>query len=251
MGTRKIGIEVEHILANEEGLLVASDRFGYDKKNPYKTKYGTIHEDGAMLEFAIDPTETAEIQYDFYEKLLGISREKLFKNKERLGLCSSAKFSEYDLALTSGGNSIGCSPSLSAYQYNWKSPERYTDNYRYAGLHVNIDFEGTDYRKKLLVRSLDYHLGLYSVINWEQDDKQGNIKRRQSYGAGGNYRLTPFGVEYRTLPANVWSKENVKKIYSLVDESLESPLDTFMYEDYQKIIDNCDADEARKVFNAA
>ena len=242
----QIGIEVEHAIINNSKAIPASGLYGYDKEKPLVTDFGTIHEDGAMFEIAINPTYTAKKQYEYYEELVSLS-QPLLKPKDNLGLCSSLLYSGGLLERSPGANSIGCSPSKSAYHPKIDSnPSSYENNYRFAGLHVNVDFEGTDEEKYDFVKKLDYHLGLYSVAHWEEKDSENNALRRKFYGQAGNCRLTPFGVEYRTLPAMAWSKENCEKIYSLVDTALSSrTLKTSKL--FEDIINNSDSERAKEV----
>ena len=247
MGKRKIGIEVEHAVMKGNLAIPASGQYGFDKDSPLTTKFGTIHEDGAMFEIAIDPTETAEQQYEYYDNLLKLSQPLLKPKNHALGLCSSLLYNEGALLFSEGSNRIGCSPSICAYRpEKEKHLEGYEDAHRFAGLHINVDYEGTDQEKYDFVKKLDYWVGLYSVANWEKDDQEGNITRRKFYGEAGNCRLTPFGVEYRTLPAMVWSKENCSKIYDLVDKAIEAPtLKTSNL--YEKIINECDSNYAQEI----
>ena len=244
---RKIGIEVEHTVETAKGIIPAGDRYGWNKDKPLMVAgLGTIHEDGAMMEIAIDPSETAEEQFSFYEQLVKITDKRLLKKGESLGLVSSAEYGTRDLLLSPSSMAIGCSPSFSAYHPKVNNtPSQYFDDFRYAGLHVNIDFDGTEAEKIAFVKTLDFHLGLHSVAHWEENSEM-NAKRRTSYGRAGNFRFTPFGVEYRTLPADAWSEKNCKFIYSQVDKALANPFE-HRNEDYRKIINNSNTDEAKKV----
>ena len=245
MSNRKIGIEVEHPVYNKGKLALACGRYGFNKEEPLIIPAGTIHEDGVMMEFAINPTETADEQIKYYHELMDRAQQGILKKGDNLGLCSGLLYPQMDLLKNPASMDIGCSPSFIAYRVGEDTtPKFYEDDYRYAGVHVNIDFDGTKEEKVSFIKALDYHLGLYSVVNWEQDDKAGNVQRRKAYGQAGNFRFTPFGVEYRSLPSTAWSDNKCRIIYDLVDEALADPL-KFANSNFENAINNCNIEEAK------
>jgi hypothetical protein len=104
---------------------------------------------------------------------------------------------------------LGCAPSKNVYGLR---PEPVGDAralpWRCAGYHIHYGFNGS--RDKSLfkftsrqfaqaVRMLDATVGLISVSMGEGLDDDLQRLRRTLYGLPGEYRLTSYGFEYRTL----------------------------------------------------
>lgn len=107
---------------------------------------------------------------------------------------------------------FGCKPSynldpdvpqviqLSASEYPIRS----------AGGHIHLGGQDTDTVNSLknaprIVLLLDMLLGNTMVL---LDRSEGNIERRKHYGRAGEFRLPPYGIEYRTL-SNFWLRHPV------------------------------------------
>jgi len=225
-----IGFEIEHTAKKENGVpfVLTREHLPYPKNKPlWVGDAGNVQLDCVLAETATNPATDPETTWAMYEELKA-KADSLMPDGVVLGLESVLEYNSGDLLQSKDAMEIGCSASYDAYDPDGAfaksvTPTEYGDNYRYAGLHVNIDFAGDNFEKIKFIRSLDKHLGEYSALNWEKGHEAELAKRRKLYGMAGNYRLTEFGVEYRTLPALVWCKENVKKIYELVAKALENP----------------------------
>lgn len=248
-----IGIEVEGPMYKGDQLALACAEFPYTKESPLVLDEGSIHPDGQNIELALSPSLTAEEQWDNYTTLCDeLYSRDLLKADEGMGLCSALLYPATLLETHEGANEVGCSPSFIAYGDMQKSatPTSYDNNFRAAGLHLNIDFTGSLKEKLLLVRALDHIVGCYSVYHWEQEDKENNTERRKLYGMAGNYRIPSLydGVEYRTLPSMVWNEDNCHTMYNLVDKAVNhTDLHQYIDKDYQDIINNCDKEKAGEV----
>lgn len=88
-----------------------------------------------------------------------------------------------------------CSVDYNAYTEGPNpKPQGETTDLRSTGLHVHLGYPNKSADNSImLVKYMDAYLGIPSVLI--DQDKE----RRTLYGKAGCYRLTPYGVEYRTL----------------------------------------------------
>lgn len=97
-----------------------------------------------------------------------------------------------------------------------------------------------------MVKLLDIFLGIPSVII--DPDK----KRRELYGKAGAFRLTKYGVEYRTLSSYMMSEDYILNlVWDLLIFAINfggSP-NTFDKNQIQHIINESDVEEAKKFLN--
>lgn len=117
----------------------------------------------------------------------------------------------------------GCNPEMCAYTYKsfTPNPVQFAKTpWRTAGGHLHIDFNVTLPAKIALIHALDLFVGYpLSLIDKDKSAPQ----RRKLYGRAGRFRVTPYGVEYRT-PGNFWlaSPRYVRLVWKLVDNALSN-----------------------------
>lgn len=102
---------------------------------------------------------------------------------------------------------LGCNPDYNAWteQINPRPETPFGSTMRTGAGHIHLGWTlGKDVNDPhhfadccAIVRQLDYHLGLPSLL-WDKD-----AKRRTLYGKAGAFRPKPYGLEYRTL-SNAW-----------------------------------------------
>ena len=98
---------------------------------------------------------------------------------------------------------FGCSPTVSVYGSK-KPPVGTRTRLRSCGGHIHLgnstlsSLKESDQHK--LVKLLDIICGNTCVL---VDRDENNIKRRKIYGRAGEYRMKPYGLEYR-VPSNFW-----------------------------------------------
>lgn len=229
----RIGFEVEKLaMQGDQDFVISNKIIPHGKHDPLWVedggkKVGNIQLDCTAIELVTAPTTDPNKAWDLYNKVLSQAKELLPPGVE-LSNKTLGKYDIDDLLDSPEAMEIGCSAAFDAYGDPRESttPSQYYGNERFAGIHVNIDTprEWKRADKIAFVRRLDETLGEHSVDHWEKDQAEDVAKRRQLYGGAGNYRLTPFGVEYRTLPSGgFWSKEAISKIYELVEEAFKSP----------------------------
>lgn len=113
--------------------------------------------------------------------------------------------------------------------------------------HIHIGYNHPAVPESLrMVKLLDIFLGIPSVII--DPDK----KRRELYGKAGAFRLTKYGVEYRTLSSYMMSKDSI--LYLVWDlltlaENFGGSPNAFDKNQIQHIINESDVEEAKKFLN--
>ncbi len=184
------------------------------KLEPYKVKYGAVQVDGVAAEFNIDPSYDSRTFVGYVQNvkssILGFVGNNYELVEEPVALFEPGYFR----GLPEVVRELGCNPDFNAWtgQIN-KKPEGdhpVNGNYmRTAAGHIHIGWgQGfdpndpthfEDYR--IIVKQLDYYLGIYSLM-WDSDDR-----RRSMYGMAGSFRPKTYGVEYRPL-SNVWLRSS-------------------------------------------
>jgi hypothetical protein len=157
-----------------------------------------VQEDNVALEFNIPPASGRE------EFIMSIERTLKFLGdamQEHHGLMivntSAESFPDSEL-LDPQAQEFGCDPDYNAYTGARNPRPSATDkNLRSCGGHIHVGYDITKCDGKEIIKSMDLHLGVPSVLI----DK--GEKRKQLYGKAGAYREKVYGVEYRTL-SNFW-----------------------------------------------
>lgn len=114
---------------------------------------------------------------------------------------------------------FGCTPDWCVYDGTMKRPSP-NGNLRTAGGHIHVGYECDFSIESDVVRWMDIHMGLVSVVL--DDDKL----RRSLYGQAGSYRPKPYGLEYRVL-SNFWlkSKDTIEWAFHTAKACVEIAID--------------------------
>ena len=194
-----------------EGLKFNNDNYGYFDGDNNKPIFIV---DGVQAE--LNPGECtcrALLGNDVHACFLQL-RKLLKKNKKanlKISFDPLVELSKKELdSLSDRSKVFGCAPSKNIYM-NRNSARIKVDpavyRKRSAGGHVHL---GTDHRAvrtilkntKTMVPLLDLIVGNTCVLI---DRHDGNVERREVYGRAGEYRIKPYGLEYRTL-SNFWMR---------------------------------------------
>jgi hypothetical protein len=179
-----------------------------DKKNPFKVKCGAVQVDGMALEFNIDPAKNEKEFVTNLKTVMGVLQSMV--PDYELAAVPVANFDEEHMkAQPLEALELGCEPDFNAWEGGAVNPRPDgAVNFRTGAGHVHIgwgkdfDINDPDHLEacQMVVKQLDYYLGLGSLVY----DEEG-AKRRVMYGAAGAYRPKSYGVEYRVL-SNAWLK---------------------------------------------
>lgn len=184
------------------------------KQHPMVTKHGAVQVDGIALECNVTPASTRD---EFVNNIRGVvgdlsdvvhrvqpgakivARPSIFYGVKRLS------------KLPVENSRLGCDPDFNAYTTRPNHPPNQDLPFRTGAGHIHVgfthnadphDWDHFDLCSKV-VRNLDYHLGLPSLL-WDYDDR-----RRSLYGRAGAFRPKSYGLEYRVL-SNAWLSDDTR-----------------------------------------
>lgn len=168
-----------------------------------------IQEDNIMTEYNIPPVMSAD---DFVREIKFIRDHiinEVLPYDMTLVSLPSASFTEKE-TYTDQSMTIGCEPDLNAYTQDYNPTIELMDNpqVRYCGGHIHIgsSTEMSFEDSVELIRCMDLFVGIPSMI-LDVDEA-----RKQVYGGFGRFRITDYGVEYRS-PSNWWLQDETTQRY--------------------------------------
>ena len=226
------GSDPEFFLQDEKGKIVGSERLVpveglamertykkdergntiYEKGNPFPIDIPHIVRDGVQIE--IHPKANT-CRQSFNGNLYGLMRTLLFAARESkkytINTKTLIKIDKKELmSLDKSSRQFGCKPSYNIYGEKTitVNPEVY--RFRSAGGHIHVGKTGYDskFDNALITQTevfkiiaiMDILVGNTCVLI---DKDKNQIERRKNYGRAGEYRMTSYGFEYRTL-SNFW-----------------------------------------------
>ncbi len=184
------------------------------KHNPIALPGGVkMYADNALVEAAFPPATLGTIV-----PTIGSAIAKMHKHLGKdyeLVAKASHKFKIDDLNDHSLWES-GCNPNSDAYTGEENPPANFIDTTRTGSFHIHLGYDKlNDMDKKIkFIKLLDAFLGCTSVVI---DKDESSKARRKLYGRAGEFRPTPYGIEYRVLgPYMLGRPELVKIAYEIV-----------------------------------
>jgi len=200
-----VGHDGEVFLRNKTTKLMVSSigRIGGTKTDPMPIKHlpkgFCLQEDNVSVEFNIPPA-TAAIEF---ATNISMALVEIHRRAEEMG-CEVAidpsahfPFAELD---NPQAQMAGCDPDLDAWTGKENlPPEIAGSDLRACGGHVHIGGVN-DIPPFMLARACDVYL--FTPFSALDKDKE----RRTLYGRPGAFRITPWGMEYRTL-SNFWLRK--------------------------------------------
>ena len=214
-----LGCDPEFVLKNpNSGKFVSAEGIvPGDKLNPHKVKKGTVQVDGFACEIGIEPAKSSEEFADNVETVL----EELKKFTGGYEHVYPLDHVVFDKDVFSGqsekGQELGCDPDFNAYsRLANPTPVPNPKTLRVFAGHIHIGWtEGEDVTSVghfmdcvSVIKQMDCYIGAPSLA-WNR-----GIVRRSMYGRAGDFRVKPYGVEYRT-PDNGWlsSRDRMKMVF--------------------------------------
>lgn len=214
-----IGADPEIFVSDTLSVRSIIGKIGGTKHHPRPLPLGegfAVQEDNVALEFNIPACHTKAAFVKSIADATGFLSEILhdqFNLKfDRRSAISFPESELYDPAALE----FGCEPDYNAWTKTRNPRPVTTDkNLRSCGGHIHIGFDGLDPHE--VVKACDLFHGVPSVLMDEGE------LRKQLYGKAGSFRLTKYGVEYRTL-SNYWIFEPhlVEWAYDNVDRALKA-----------------------------
>lgn len=201
-----IGADPEMFIINEKTRAVVSaiGLIPGEKGNPWRDpSWGPgfgIEIDNILVEYNIPPVDTKE---DFIE-VVNFMKDYIDRYLKRINpelgiMCASSMIVDKDQLDNPIAQLFGCCPDFNCYTGAPNPrPRGEKTNLRSAGFHVHYGYEHPSIDQSVeMVKYFDIFLGLMSLL-FDTDRK-----RRSLYGKAGCYRLTSYGVEYRTLSSRM------------------------------------------------
>jgi len=226
------------------------------KKPEKASDYGDIFWDGYQAEYTIKSSTCLAFCVDYMQSGLVQLNNALhkFNAKAKLTIKNVLPVSEESLnSAIEEHVTFGCKPSLNAYgATGLKIENPRTIPFRFAGGHIHLGNTSLHTNIEETVKMLDALVGVWGVGAFAKLDSP---VRRKFYGLAGEYRKPSHGLEYRTL-SNAWLchpaiAHNVydmaRYVASLGYSNMRKMLITESEDKIQKIINNCDVKEARKM----
>lgn len=228
IGKFTIGTDQEMFAVREKDYISAIPLIKGTKEDPEPLPSGgSIQHDNVAVEFAIDP---ATSKVDLIQKIGNALQDVMnyLPYDVKIDVTPSAVFPD-DQLKDPEASEIGCDPDFDAWDGGKKNepPQGFAKQpMRTAGGHIHVGFvkgsRNNFLESKLgrihIVKMFDlFHGVVFSVL----DSSTEALRRRELYGKPGCYRLTNYGVEYRTL-SNFWinSPELVALVYHLTNDVL-------------------------------
>lgn len=184
---------------------------GAYKDNPVSLDRGVkMYADNALAEASMPPEETVG-------GMVNRIRDVIMQMSGRIGkdfslVAQSSHFFHKEELGEEKLWEVGCNPNFNAYLRCQNEPIPFTDTMRTGSFHLHLGHDALAYRgsgkytqtedlqtnpnKVLAIKLLDIYLGCASVL-FDKDQTSG--ARRKYYGMAGEFRPTPYGVEYRVL----------------------------------------------------
>lgn len=209
-----------------------------------------IQTDCCSVEFNLPPVKFVNGPESFYNNV-----QKMFKyisentpEELEISLATALEFSTKDLRHPQA-RLAGCSVDYNAWSLNSnEKPNFAATNIRCNGAHLHFGYENVNDMVSIeLIKALDLTIGVTSVL------LDPDTERRKLYGRAGCFRITNFGIEYRTpSPYYLESLELVEHIYKCIDRAVDLLNEGIKYSDIEQFeIQTCinisDVDMAKKL----
>lgn len=168
-----------------------------DKHTPHDLGDGfRVYADNVLVETSFNPTKSKDGIIDSIRK--AIAKIHAHVGSRYHLIANSAHIYEREDMMVQEAWAIGCDPNFNAYTMKENHPSGFKDFMRTGSCHLHIGHPllSDPKAKANAVKLLDIYLGCASVI-FDKDPTA--ILRRSLYGRAGEYRPTPYGIEYRVL----------------------------------------------------
>lgn len=231
-----VGGDPELFLKDKEtGKLVSAiGKVPGSKSSPYELpelgKGFAIQTDCCSVEFNVPPVNNSKDFFANIETMLAYIRSIIPAGLE-ISYQTSGEFTSEEL-MHPQALEAGCSADYNAWALcvNEK-PDFEATNTRCNGAHLHFGYEGfNDSTSIELIKALDLTLGVTSIII--DQDKE----RRKLYGKAGCFRLTHFGIEYRTpSPFYLASQDLVDYVFKAINKAIDLVNEGKVYSDMEQL----------------
>lgn len=197
-----LGCDPEIFLQSVMGELRSSvGLVGGTKIHPQPLPLGdgyAVQEDNVAVEFNIPPASNVMEFINSINNTVNFLEDAIRTNHGLSFSKLSAACFPPDQLLSRAAQEFGCDPDFNCWT-GMKNPKPAAADktLRSCGGHIHVGFDTKELEVTHVMRMMDLHLGVPSVLMDKGD------LRKQLYGKAGAYRDKPFGGEYRVL-SNFW-----------------------------------------------
>lgn len=215
------GADPEFFLINKDGEHIpAIGKIGGTKEEPLDIGKGVkLQEDNVMVEFNVNPTTSADNMWEDIQYAIKTAEEM---SELKADIIDAARFDDKHLKSPQACH-VGCSPDFNVWEEKKnKTIDIKKSNFRFAGGHLHIGFD---------VNKDDYYVACYRLVKLLDflllpefyDVNTNHEERIKYYGRPGNFRVTTYGLEYRSL-GNAWikSQKSVEKVLHIAKVATEN-----------------------------
>ncbi len=217
-----IGTDPEFFLVDSYGhYRSAIGQVPGDKCEPFllPNKAG-LQVDNVAVEFA-SPVATSAEEFLKHITLSIFHTQKQLPRGYSLSLTTAATYFPKEELGHPDAHIFGCTADYDAWigKKN-KKPDTRGVTLRTCGGHIHVGHSLLEDKGKrvAMVKAMDC---IHGVLSSVLDTNRGSAIRRELYGKPGCFRITPYGIEYRTL-SNYWlaSKTLIRLMYYLTEDAL-------------------------------
>lgn len=231
----------------------------HDKHDPIDLKNGIfIYSDNILAEAKFPPVTTKAEFVGVFKTAFGRMKAHLGKEYTVIPIASHV-YDDSELQDEKAWE-IGCTPNFNAYTEAMNPIVDFENGLRTGSSHIHVGNDKlTDYDiRHKAIRLMDIFVGCASTVF--ETDRDASKARRKYYGAAGEFRPTPYGLEYRVLsPFCLRSPQLMDLVYDLVDYVMsliesgkaDEVLARVDSKQVLKAINQCSLAAARKVLVAA
>ena len=229
---KMIGSDPEFFVYDQQNNITVPSFMITDGTKEFPLEYEKgfkILKDNLVLEGNIPPSSTKE---EWINNMLKLKKDfnNIIKqvNSNFTLLEGDLEYYSLENINTVDGLSFGCSNYLNAWDYSEYTTPSFKKNFRTCGFHIHVSFdveEDSLIKDPLIIgafltRLFDMFLGIPSDEIYYCGD------RRKGYGALGSFRLTDYGIEYRSLGGYFtkdeylgWIYDQVIKIFNFINNT--------------------------------
>lgn len=154
--------------------------------------------DNVLVEASFPPCESKEQIVTMLGNVLGRIQERLDKLGNFKLVPQAAHIYDKDQLTDKTAWECGCTPNFDAYGECMNPSPEFSSGLRSGSFHIHLGNKTlTDFDiRHQAIRLLDIFVGVPSIV-FDKDKSSG--ARRALYGKAGEFRPTPYGLEYRVL----------------------------------------------------
>lgn len=203
-----IGSDFEYMVERNGSLFNIEGIIGGTKKKPvYLDENGTnIQEDNVLAEGATSVCYNKQQWMDAVRGVARILHDTMSQHNLKIVTTCSASYPT-DQLKSKQARTFGCESSFNAYTEMESDSVDASTSLRVAGGHVHLgigDYANNPQMLLDIAKAMDAFVAVPLMLAGSTSQRDMEYERRTMYGKAGEFRIKPYGIEYRTL-SNYWT----------------------------------------------